>query len=278
MRKSVSNFLWGGMGWRIFQFLSKAPFGRFRAAVAALVLGTCIPGPAISQAQAAPVEMMFLHRPPYTFASTNGVAGILGDVAMKLVREAQVAVVWREVPAARQLAEIQMNRSPVCGIGWFRTDEREETGLFSRPIYVDLPIVLIARSDNERVLAQHSLRSLLQSPDLSLGVTAGYSYGVDLDGLIAQFRPPRMENSTDSLAMLRALVARRFDYWFMAPEEAESLIAESGLQPGQIVTRRLSDMPAGSARHLFCSRRVPQEILDRIDNVLASREPRAGKP
>lgn len=278
MRKSRWNFLWGGMGCQTPRSFFKAHFGRFRAAVAALVLGTLCSGPAVSQAQTAPVEMMFLHRPPYTFASANGVAGILGDVAMKLVREAEVAVTWREVPPARQLAEIEMNRAPVCGIGWFRTDEREKLGLFSRPIYVDLPIVLVVRSDNHQVLARHSLHSLLQAPGLTLGVTAGYSYGVDIDGLIARFQPPRVESATDSQAMLRALAARRFDYWFMAPEEAESLIAGSGLPQGQIVMHRLRDMPAGSARHLFCSRLVPQAFLDRIDTVLASRDARAGKP
>lgn len=226
-----------------------------RLLAAALLLG-------LSAVQGQVLTLHYQERPPYSSRSATGqVLGLVAEPAAQALAAAGVAFRWVETPSQRQLALIQSGQGLHCGVGWFRTDERAARGRFSRPLYRDQPFGALVRDDRG---LPSSLRAaeLLAEPSLKLLVKDGYSYGPVLDALIAQAARPVERTSVEPLQMRWMLLSNRADWMIVAPEEAAMLAA-----PGLRLVR-FADVPAGPARHLYCSSDLPQAWLDGIDRAL----------
>ena len=96
-------------------------------------------------------------------------------------------------------------------------------------------------------------------------VKDGYSYGPQLDALIASAPVPPLRTHVDPVQMAQMaqmLRSGRADWMIVAPEEA-AVLGGPGLH-----LLRLSDAHAGPTRHLYCSNAVPAAWLARIDEAL----------
>lgn len=215
---------------------------------------------------AASLTLHYQERPPYSSAVEGGrVVGLVATPAERALREAGIPFRWVSTPSQRQLALIQSGRGLHCGIGWFRTAEREARGRFSAPLYRDRPFGALARAS---LPGPDKMRAsdLVAMAGVTPLVKDGYSYGTYLDGLLQATRRAPLRTSADSLQMAHMLLAGRADWMIVAPEEAETL-----RQPGLRLVE-FSDAPPGASRHLYCSNDVPRDWLIRIDRALAAQE------
>ncbi len=217
-------------------------------------------------------------RVPYYITRADGVHGLCADPVRAAVSRAGVTVTWQRTPPRRQLLIVRENRSPAAILGWFKTVERERFARFSRPIYRDRPAIALVRAEVPSVPSGEPLARLLTHPDLTLLRKDSYSYGPYVDRLIETLEPRRVTTAADNRSMLRMLQAGRADYLFIAAEEADALIALSGLPADAFVKVHFSDMPSGNTRHLMYSLKVDPGLVARIDAALPDPDFDPAKP
>jgi len=223
-----------------------------------------------STAQAQVLTLHYQERAPYSATQPGGtVAGLVATPAAQALALAAVAFVWARTPSQRQLALIQEGEGLHCGIGWFRNAERVALGKFSKPLYRDRPFGALARGDS---LLHPGLRGAeaMALAGETLLVKEGYSYGPQLDRLIATHTPPPVKTSAETPQMLRMLLAGRADWMIVSPEEAQALRQEAGPAAMGLRSVAFTDISAGQTRHLYCNRAVPDAWLARIDQALAA--------
>lgn len=218
-------------------------------------------------AAATSAQTLTLHyqeRPPYSStADGGGAAGLVATPASRALASAGIAFRWALTPSQRQLALIQSDQGLHCGVGWFRTSEREALGKFSHRLYRDRAPGALVRSALPLVDGLRAAE-LISDPRWRLLVKEGYSYGRRLDKAIAEAPRPPVRTSVDPPQMARMLRAERADWMIVAPEEA-AMLAAPGLR-----LIEFSDLDAGPTRHLYCSRSLPEDWLTRIDRALAA--------
>ena len=101
-------------------------------------------------------------------------------------------------------------------------------GKFSKPLYRDRPFGALARNDSPLRSGMRGDEALALAGEALL-VKDGYSYGPQLDRLIAQRTPPApLKTSVETLQMLRMLLAGRAGWMIVAPEESQVLREEAG--------------------------------------------------
>ena len=76
-------------------------------------------------------------------------------------------------PAIWQLELIRRNEKPVCGLGWFKTPEREIFARFSASIYRDMPSLALSRAMDERIPPLTDLAEIIGNRRLILLRKAG---------------------------------------------------------------------------------------------------------
>jgi polar amino acid transport system substrate-binding protein len=224
-------------------------------------------------AQHPPPAVLTLHyqeRPPFYETGAGGeLHGHVVDPLKRGLARAGIAHSWQLTPSQRQLLLIEQGHGLHCGLGWFRNPQRETRGRFSAPLYRGQPIAMLARRGSG-LREGMSMREAVQQTQPVLLVKAGYSYGVELDALIAaRSRAPEISNG-DMPTLMRMLQAGRADWMPVTPEEGRILLnlAEVPLAPGQFTIYRFADAPPAPTRHLYCNKEVPQELLDRLDGAL----------
>jgi polar amino acid transport system substrate-binding protein len=219
-----------------------------------------------SAAQAQALTLHYHERAPYSMTQADGtVAGLVATPSAQALAQAAVAFVWVRTPSQRQLALIQEGDGLHCGVGWFRNAERAALGKFSKPLYRERPFGALARADSPLRGAE----AMALAGDALL-VKEGYSYGPQLDRLIATLTPPPAKTSVETPQMLRMLLAGRADWMIVSPEEAQVLRQEAGSAGAGLRVLAFADISAGETRHLYCNRAVPDVWLARIDQALVA--------
>lgn len=215
-------------------------------------------------AETGTLTLHFQERPPYSSQQADGrVRGLVADPAAAALQRAGIGFQWTLTPSQRQLSLIQEGAGLHCGIGWFRTAERATRGRFSRPLYQDEPLAALVRDDALSAAAA-AASALLADRRLRLLVKDGYSYGPELDALIARAPDAPMRTHVDPAQMSQMLRSGRADWMIVAPEEA-AVLGGPGLH-----RLTLTDAPAGPTRHLYCGKAVPAAWMARIDDALGS--------
>lgn len=243
---------------------SRGRAGPLASAVARwALLGLCF------GAQAQGLTLHYQERAPYSATQPDGtVAGLVATPAAQALTQASVVFVWARTPSQRQLALIQEGTGLHCGVGWFRNAERAAHGKFSKPLYRDRPFGALARGDSPLRSGLSGAEALALAGDTLL-VKEGYSYGPQLDHLIATHTPPPAKTSAETQQMLRMLLAGRAGWMIASPEEAQVLRQDAGPAAQGLRTVSFTDISAGETRHLYCNRAVPDAWLARIDQALS---------
>jgi polar amino acid transport system substrate-binding protein len=220
-------------------------------------------------AQAQGLTLHYQERAPYSVTQGDGrVAGLVATPAAQALSQAGVDFVWARTPSQRQLALIQEGAGLHCGVGWFRNPQRAVLGKFSQPLYRDKPFGALARHDSPLRSGMRGAEALALAGETLL-LKDGYSYGPQLDRLIAAQTPPPVRTSTETVQMLRMLVAGRAGWIIVTPEEAQVLRDEAGPAGTDLHQVVFADIAAGETRHLYCNRAVPDAWLARVDQALA---------
>lgn len=237
---------------------------RFLSALALIwLLGTAASG------QEEPLQVLFNQRPPYMRLDENGaLVGLTASVVLYALEKAGVAYRLMELPSQRQMVQVQQNAGRIAAIGWFKNADREKFARFSRPLYQDKQIVVLARKDSAHPASKKTVGELLGDRKLSMLAKLGYSYGQFIDRKIAEYAPVKVEVSVENVSMIRMLYERRADYLFIAPEEASVVLAEAGYKPTEFQMITLSDMPLGEKRYLMYSPLVDERTIGLIDRYI----------
>ena len=216
-----------------------------------------------------PIDVVITPRPPYYVGDDKGgVSGIVASPAGKAFKMAGVDIRWVVVSFKRQLQMIEENRNRTCGIGWFKTAEREKFAKFTEYIYQNKPFIALRRADDDAVAAHRSLRSLMSDQTLRMGKKLGFSYGATVDGLIDDLAPDSITTDQSNVGIARMLMGRRFDYMISAPEEAAHLIGSIGADSGDIVIMKFLDLPPENKRYILCSQSVGDEVIARLNAAI----------
>ncbi len=241
---------------------------RLGAAVA-----VCGAGLGLGAAAADTIELYYFERPPYmaTRPGSDEPVGLTATPAAQAFRAAGIGVRWVPLPSARQLVTLADSKVPACAVGWFRTAEREQQFKFTRAIYRDRPTVALARTDFTPPAP--TLAQALREPGLTVLVKAGFSYGAQVDTLLAQLGPGRVVTSADSLAMVQMVAAQRASVMFAAEEEAAYLVEQALGSPGALKIVHFSDLPPGERRHILCSKAVPDALIERLNKAIGPEPP-----
>lgn len=227
-------------------------------------------GPLAAAAQPVePVTLHYIQRPPYMMASGDGLVGLTGGPSYQAFRQAKVPVVLKETPFARQLYYLEKNLGKDCMIGLFRKPEREAFGKYTKPVYQDRPqIILTASAHAARFAGFQSVVDVFNDKNMVLFVKLAYSYGVPLDAMIEKYQPTRIKTADENLQMIKAVLLKPASYMFMAPEEAAVAIEAAGYTHKDFTRIQFSNMPEGEYRHLFCSRNVPDDVIQKLNAAI----------
>ncbi len=221
---------------------------------------------------ASAAQVLSLHyqeRAPYSSTQADGgVSGLTATPAEQALQRAGVNYAWVLTPSQRQLALIQEGRGLHCGLGWFLNAERSTLGKFSKALYRDPPFGALARNDSGLRTGMRGEEAFASSADVLL-VKEGYSYGPQLDRLIARRATPPSVTSAETRQMARMLLAGRASWMIVGAEEAQMLRQDAAAAAG-LREVSFAGMSPGETRHLYCSRAVPDAWLARIDQALAA--------
>ncbi len=228
-----------------------------------LLLGLLAPGFASAQ-----VTLHYNERPPYLVGKDGQLTGLTGSPAVAAFKAAGVAFNLQVSSSARQLALIKENKGADCGIGWFKNEEREGFGKFTKAIYQDKPQIAMTSAKNTKVKDGAAVESILGDKSITLLVKQGYSYGKTLDAMIAKLQPKSTAVTVENVQMLQMIQAERADYMFVAPEEADGLIAAAGFSPTEFRKAHFSNAPNGENRYILCSKNVSDDIIAKLNNAI----------
>jgi polar amino acid transport system substrate-binding protein len=220
------------------------------------------------------ISLYYYERPPFLIRQADdSAAGLIGSHVTELAAKAGVSIHWQLVPAGRQLHLLRNESVSACGVGWYRTAQRDGFAQFSRPIYRDRGVVVIANARLDR----HNyprLADLLADESLSILLKDGLTYGSAVAALLKPAKARLSLVANEQPQMVRMVAGGRASAMFATREEAEMLLTggEGGDEGVQLWT--FPDLPAaGELRYLMCSKGVGAKTLSKIDAAIGSLAP-----
>jgi polar amino acid transport system substrate-binding protein len=214
------------------------------------------------------VNVHYNERIPYLHKTENGVEGLTATPTAAAFQKAGIPFRWENTPSKRQMKIIKENGGCDCLVGWFKNPEREKFAKYTHYIYQDKPQIALTRADNKKLRSGTTVDSVLSDPELTLEIKEGYSYGSFLDAKIAQYKPKIDRTIYENINMLKKIHAKRADYFFIAPEEAQGLIESSGLPRKDFKFIEFSNMQKGEKRYILCSQKVGDDLIERLNKAL----------
>jgi len=219
----------------------------------------------------APITLLYYERPPFFFTAPDGSPhGTELDPAAQAFQTAGVRYVWQRAPLGRILSIVKANREQDCVPGFYKTAERASYAQFTEPMHWDPGLQGLMRA--ESILPDEiAAKDLLARTEIHVLVRKGASYGPYVDSLLAGLPAERIHELTDELpVMAKMIVAGRGDIMFAQPEETRNLIAESGLPADSFRIVKFPDANQPSPTYILCSRKVPADIIDRLNKAIAA--------
>ena len=214
------------------------------------------------------ITLHYNERPPYLITTGDGVGGLTGEPTTRVFTASGIAYRWEQTPSKRQIYLLQQNAGQDCLVGWFKNTEREGFAQYTLPVYRDEPQVALARADNDTISSGHAVVEAFSDPNLVLLVKDGYSYGDYLDRQIRDLNPVRTITTIENSGMLRMIAAGHADYFFIAPEEVDGLLASSEFDGHDFKAVHFTDIVSGEERYILCSRQVDPAIIERLNRSI----------
>lgn len=213
------------------------------------------------------IGLYFEERPPYVVRSGNDVEGLTASAAARIFKAANVPFAWEAGSMSRQMHMLRENLGPNCVIGWYKTTDRLAFAKFTKPIYRDGPIVALARQDFS-FASGRAMAEVLATPGVRLLVRGKYSYGPYVDSAIKRIQPQLVASPLPNVQMIDLLIGNRADFMFTSEEESALLLKRAGNRAGNLHVLRFSDALPGIERHIVCTRSVPDDIINRLNQAI----------
>jgi polar amino acid transport system substrate-binding protein len=243
---------------------------RFLSALALLACLAGLVGQTFAQATTPDtITLPWTERQPFQYIDNDGkLKGILYNLGEQIFTKAGIRSQWAETPANRIIRELEENTERQCLVGWFKTPEREKIAKITLPIYQDKPLRGIIRADNKSVRIK-TASALFADASIKVLIKQGYSYGVQLDELIASRNGQNIERSVgDHTRLVRMLREQRTDLLFLTQEEIDHYTATAPDFAKDFKVINFTDLPSGNFRHILCSKRVPDATIEKLNQAI----------
>ena len=216
------------------------------------------------------INVAYSERPPYMVAMPGGMpSGLTGTPTVNAFKAAGIPVNWQNLPTNRQLLMIHDATALNCAVGWFWTAEREGFAKFTKPIYRDKDWMVLA---NTALAARGdtSLHELLQRPETRIIVKDNYSYGAELDKLLAPRKATLAISTASAGKMVQSISKGVVDMMFISEDEGKYVMAHHPVaETSNLRLLHFKDMPHGPERHIMCSKSVPDDVITRLNKAIA---------
>ncbi len=113
-----------------------------------------------------------------------------------------------------------------------------------------------------------ALDDLLANPEISVAIKQSIVYGRYLDGKLVTMKARRIEVAAEFGSIIHMIELGRAGLTFVPLEEARYYVRRAGMEMTQFQILHFPDMPPGEKRYLMCSRKVPDELLERVNAYL----------
>jgi uncharacterized protein (TIGR02285 family) len=215
------------------------------------------------------ITLYYYERKPFHYTSTNGrVTGLVVNPAEQAFEKAGIPVTWKLMPASRILATLKANIGEDCSPGWYKTAEREQYVRYSLPIYSDKPLVAIVRADYP-VRPGMTAKEFFLRPQVKLLTKQSFVHGSYLDQIIGAMPPANVVRVPDDISsIVRMLHYGVADVVTATQEEAEYYVTDAGYLMNEFHVVTFPDVPAVEKRYILCSKRVPDEVMDKLNAAI----------
>ena len=235
------------------------------------VLLALLAGLSIFLGQAAPaadpVTLYYYERPPYFITDGDGsISGLLAGPTRDAFDGAVIPYAFERTSVNRILEIIRDNAGRVCSPNWYMTAERARFAKFTKAIYRDKPLIGLA-SKGFHVAPGTRIADLLAGKTL-LTVTDGLSYGPYLDGLIARRDPSLLIHLPYGGPQMINMVLTGHTDLALTSETDAAAYASQGIGGPDYPLIHFPDLVVGDTRHIMCSRSVPDEEIDRLNQAI----------
>jgi hypothetical protein len=214
------------------------------------------------------VKIMYDIRVPYAMSDKKSISGFTATPTINALEKANLTYNLLKTPTKRQLAMIEINKEPICGIGWFKNAKREKFGKYTKALYQDNATVIITRAEDSRFDLIYKSIDVIKKKNLKLLLKDGFSYGKFVDDKIKKYKPKTVKSLSNNLNMINMIKGKRADYMFISYEEAYNLFETDSSLEYSMKIRYLTDMPKGNKRYLLCSKKVSSEFIDKFNKYL----------
>ncbi|WP_310599760.1 TIGR02285 family protein [Desulfobulbus sp.] len=232
------------------------------------------------------ITWMEPNMPPFTIqdgpAKNQGYGDIVTTVLQRYLSEYDHFIMITNV--TRHFQKFR-DGEKVCGVGLFRTPEREAFMYFSLPSLLVMPPAFIVKKDRQAEFgpaARVSLESLLQNRRIVIGLSRDRSYGAPLDAILARHRQQAQlvyyngQQLTDNY--LRMLMLDRIDGLLVLPDEALYHAEKMGLRD-RITALTVEETQRdyrGWMSAVACPKNAwGKEVIDKVNAILLAQRPTA---
>lgn len=236
------------------------------AGFAIALIGALAPGVAAQ----APFTLFVLSDSASGVAQSGKPNHFLGDRFEAVAERSGLDYRWISVPPQRGFIVAEENKSEVCILGLYKTEDRAAFAKFSRAI---LPAKRFAIIVHQKFLAQ------LQSyPTFKAALSSGaflFSRNPSLQTtpLMRQYIRDTGVRVTPHMSRGQGLkrMARGFAPQIMTQLVADFLYEAQRVTGGENLRYMFfDDLDLAPPRHLMCSKRVPDQTLNQIDDAIAA--------
>lgn len=221
-----------------------------------------------ARAESAPLSLTYVERAPFMHRDADGVVrGSTATPSLQAFEKAGIAYTFKEASPARALTEVRQNKSRVCSIGWYKTQERESFAKFSKPVSQDTPMVGFANS-NFRPPKGVTVDALLADTTTTVLVKNTIVYGPFLEQKFESMKATRVPSSAEYAQLVRLIQVGRSSLTFLPYEEVAYYINDAGLKAIDFNIIHFKEMPPGERRHIMCSMSVDDKTIARLNTFI----------
>jgi polar amino acid transport system substrate-binding protein len=214
------------------------------------------------------IKLHYTPRPPYVFLENNKVQGLFATPAEKVFNKAKIKFIWTQTPINRQLTILKENKGLDCTIGYFKNTERAVFANFTNPIYRSKPMAVLANLDIN-IDKNTTFKKLLTNSKNIILLKENYSYGEDIDKLLADHRPNTYVTAAEASQMVQMIKMRSHYFMIASQEEIDYYLEQKEfIKKGEVQVVKFKDVPQGLYRHIMCSKAVNEKIINRLNKVI----------
>ncbi|UYL10004.1 ABC transporter substrate-binding protein [Bdellovibrio sp. SKB1291214] len=222
------------------------------------------------------IQLRYQARPPFLELESGKLGGVCGSAATRVLEAAGIPFTLVENPPYRQLALLKTGDHYDCSVGWLRIPERENLYQYSLPICDDGAWLIVGRKGKvDKTIID--AKDVLRNQNLTIVNRKNYSFGKEVDAMIRRFKTNiiYIDNAEITPQMFEMIRTGRADYTFVSSWEFEYLLRRFKWAATDFVVIHPQDVTPSSPRHIICSKKVPSDVMMKINETISKMGPAA---